>query len=167
MFFLELQLLFKRAANNGAERPLFLFGFFDDGLLKGCWQQNAGGHVAARSLFPFHMSWYNMLYYTIVKKGCKIYLFLLFSVAMPNMPAENTVSTSFTLPRGLMEAIEHRSKIEMTNKSEQIRRALMNYLTTDERAQVLREMAAPGSFKPVPEKNVSYRKGKSRKRRKT
>jgi metal-responsive CopG/Arc/MetJ family transcriptional regulator len=77
------------------------------------------------------------------------------------MPAENTVSTSFTLPRGLMEAIEHKSKIEMTNKSEQIRRALMNYLTTDERAQVLREMAAPSSVRTAPEKKVSYRKSKS------
>jgi metal-responsive CopG/Arc/MetJ family transcriptional regulator len=85
---------------------------------------------------------------------------------MPNAPAENTVSTSFTLPRGLMEAIEQRSKIEMTNKSELIRRALMNYLTTDERAQVLREMAAPNSFRTAPETKVSYRKSKSRKRQK-
>lgn len=59
---------------------------------------------------------------------------------MPNTPAENTVSTSFTLPRELMDALKLRAKSQMTNTSELIRRALMNYLSEDERAAVLRDM---------------------------
>ena len=84
---------------------------------------------------------------------------------MPNAPAENTVSTSFTLPRELLEIIEHRAKIEMTNRSELIRRALMNYLTDDERADVLREMhgAASRSSKTAGSKAVSYGKAKTKK----
>jgi metal-responsive CopG/Arc/MetJ family transcriptional regulator len=81
---------------------------------------------------------------------------------MPNAPHENTVSTSFTLPRELLEAIEHRAKGEMTNKSDLIRRALMNYLTEDERVSVLREMHGTAPARTTPAKRVSYRKSKSK-----
>ena len=84
---------------------------------------------------------------------------------MPNAPAENTVATSFTLPRELMEAIELRAELEMTKKSELIRRALMNYLSAEERAHVLNEMRSSSSAKAKAgaEKNVSYRKERTRK----
>jgi metal-responsive CopG/Arc/MetJ family transcriptional regulator len=82
---------------------------------------------------------------------------------MPNAPAENTVSTSFTLPRELLEAIEYRAKVEMTNKSELIRRALMNYLTTEERANVLKEIHDLTAASHPPQTKISYRKSKTKK----
>lgn len=59
---------------------------------------------------------------------------------MPNQPAPNTVTASFTLPRELFDAVETESKRKMTNKSDIIRRALMNYLSPAERAKVEAEM---------------------------
>ncbi len=82
---------------------------------------------------------------------------------MPNAPAENTVSTSFTLPRELMQAIEHRADAEGMNKSELIRRALLNYLSAEERAHVLNEMRNCSPARTTSDKSVSYRKDKARK----
>lgn len=82
---------------------------------------------------------------------------------MPNAPAENTVSTSFTLPRELMHVIESRAKSEGMNKSELIRRALLNYLSAEERAHVLNEMRSSSPSRAGSEKSVSYRKDRSRK----
>jgi hypothetical protein len=77
---------------------------------------------------------------------------------MPNKPAEGTVSVSFTLPRILSEKVEERAKIEMTNKSDIIRRALMNYLTEAERVMVLQEIAvAKNKSMPKPQ-DVYYRR---------
>ena len=56
---------------------------------------------------------------------------------MPNQPGQDTVTISFTLPRALNAALEARAAREMTNKSDIIRRALMNHLTPEERANVL------------------------------
>lgn len=69
---------------------------------------------------------------------------------MPNQPSENTVATSFTLPRDLLEAVEALAAKEMTNKSDIIRRALMNYLSPAEREQVrqLRLRAAEKATTP-------------------
>ncbi len=60
---------------------------------------------------------------------------------MPNQPGPNTVATSFTLPRDLLRAVNSKASREMTNKSDIIRRALMNYLSPVERAEVNREIA--------------------------
>lgn len=58
---------------------------------------------------------------------------------MPNSPAQDTVTVSFTMPRRLLEAIESESRITLSNKSDIIRRALMNHLSPSERAEVIRE----------------------------
>lgn len=60
---------------------------------------------------------------------------------MPNQPGPNTVATSFTLPRDLLTAVNAKAKREMTNKSDIIRRALMNYLSPAEQAMVRHELA--------------------------
>ncbi len=79
---------------------------------------------------------------------------------MPNKPAEDTVSVSFTLPRILAEAVEERAKTAMTNKSDIIRRALMNYLTEPERTMVLQEISEIQK-KPLPQAQpASYTKKK-------
>lgn len=67
---------------------------------------------------------------------------------MPNQPGENTVATSFTLPRDLLEAVEAHAAKEMTNKSDIIRRALMNYLSPAEREQV-RQLRLRAAEKPA------------------
>jgi len=59
---------------------------------------------------------------------------------MANQPDPNTVATSFTLPRQLFAAVKRKAKKEMTNQSDIVRRALMNYLTPEERATVLKEI---------------------------
>jgi Arc/MetJ-type ribon-helix-helix transcriptional regulator len=61
---------------------------------------------------------------------------------MANQPGENTRSISFTLPRALLEAVEAKVRRKMTNKSEFIRQALMNYLTPEERAIVESQIEA-------------------------
>lgn len=55
---------------------------------------------------------------------------------MPNKPASGTVTVSFTLPRMLAEQVELISRRQLTNKSELIRRALMEYLPDDVRLAV-------------------------------
>ena len=60
---------------------------------------------------------------------------------MPNQPAPNTVATSFTLPRDLLSVVERVAKKNLTNKSDIIRRALMNYLAPAERAWVQQQVA--------------------------
>lgn len=77
---------------------------------------------------------------------------------MPNQPDENTVATSFTLPRALHDATVEEAKRKMTNKSDIIRRALMHYLPENESAAVLKEIA---ESKPLPaSKPVNYKKRK-------
>jgi hypothetical protein len=72
---------------------------------------------------------------------------------MPNRPAANTVTISFTLPKRLLEAVETEARLNMTSKSDVIRRALMNYLSPPERQQVLRDVASsPKSSGPSPTK---------------
>lgn len=68
---------------------------------------------------------------------------------MPNQPGPNTVSTSFTLPSYLLEAVEKLAASEMTGKSDIIRRALMNYLTPVERARVQRQVSRISEVAPV------------------
>ena len=76
---------------------------------------------------------------------------------MPNQPAEDTISTSFTLPRALYKELKRRARAGMTNKSDIIRQALLNYLPEDSRAAVLRELAAAdGSGSQVGERVKSY-----------
>ncbi len=63
---------------------------------------------------------------------------------MANQPDENTVATSFTLPRQLFAAVKRKAKSELTNQSDIVRRALMNYLPLDERRAVLKEIGESG-----------------------
>jgi Arc/MetJ-type ribon-helix-helix transcriptional regulator len=78
---------------------------------------------------------------------------------MPNQPKPGTVATSFTLPKDLLDAVEAHAAKEMTNKSDIIRRALMNYLSPAEREYVSRSLRAAekasssyGSKKPRSQK---------------
>jgi hypothetical protein len=65
---------------------------------------------------------------------------------VPNQPGPNTASTSFTLPSRLLDLVNSKAARELTNKSGIIRRALMNYLSPGERADVqLRIMENSGS----------------------
>jgi Arc/MetJ-type ribon-helix-helix transcriptional regulator len=61
---------------------------------------------------------------------------------MANSPSENTVTVSFTMPRSLLAAIQEQARRDLSNQSEVMRRALMNSLTSSERAAVLREVGA-------------------------
>jgi hypothetical protein len=70
------------------------------------------------------------------------YLFLIYP-RMPNRPAPSTITVSFTLPKRLLEAVETEARLNMTSKSDVIRRALMNYLSAPERNQVLRDVISP------------------------
>jgi predicted transcriptional regulator len=56
---------------------------------------------------------------------------------MPNSPADGTVTVSFTLPADLDEAVVGLARANLTNKSDIIRRALIQYLPEDLRAKVL------------------------------
>ncbi len=56
---------------------------------------------------------------------------------MANSPHPDTVTVSFTLPQSLAAAVEMRAKASLTNKSDIIRRALLDFLTPDERAAVM------------------------------
>ena len=69
---------------------------------------------------------------------------------MPNQPAEDTVTASFTMPRALLDTVRSRARREMTNQSDIMRRALMNSLTPTERQQVLES----NSSKPSPASRV-------------
>lgn len=61
---------------------------------------------------------------------------------MPNQPSPATIATSFTLPRGLLDLVEREARRKLTNKSDIIRQALMNYLTPGERALVQEQQMA-------------------------
>jgi len=61
---------------------------------------------------------------------------------MPNQPAQSTVMISFTLPRRLDQAVEAEAATKMTNKSDIIRRALMDWIPPEERKAVEDEIAA-------------------------
>jgi Ribbon-helix-helix protein, copG family len=65
---------------------------------------------------------------------------------MANQPGENTETVSFTLPRALHIALQRKAKKSMANKSDIIRRALMNYLTPEEREAVERALGSLGDY---------------------
>jgi metal-responsive CopG/Arc/MetJ family transcriptional regulator len=56
---------------------------------------------------------------------------------MANSPHPETVTVSFTLPRELAAAVEQRARQGLTNKSDIIRRALLNYLSPEEAQQIM------------------------------
>jgi metal-responsive CopG/Arc/MetJ family transcriptional regulator len=60
---------------------------------------------------------------------------------VPNQRRANTTATSFTLPEQLLALVNRKAAGEMTNKSDIIRRALMNYLSPGERAAVQSRIA--------------------------
>lgn len=61
---------------------------------------------------------------------------------MPNQPSADTVTVSFTLPKALSDAVNARARRDLTNKSDIIRRALMDYLDPATRAAIVQEMTA-------------------------
>jgi len=58
-----------------------------------------------------------------------------------NSPHPNTVTVSFTLPKAMADAVTRRAKLELTNKSDIIRRALMDYLPPQEVAAIKQSIA--------------------------
>jgi Arc/MetJ-type ribon-helix-helix transcriptional regulator len=81
---------------------------------------------------------------------------------MANSPHPETVTVSFTLPQSLATAVEQRAKASLTNKSDIIRRALLEFLSASERAVVMSAVMedAPNPAIPKRKSVVSYRKGK-------
>lgn len=59
---------------------------------------------------------------------------------MANSPHPDTVTVSFTLPRPLAEAVSEIAKKEMTNKSDIIRRALLDYISPAQKAAIVQEV---------------------------
>jgi metal-responsive CopG/Arc/MetJ family transcriptional regulator len=59
---------------------------------------------------------------------------------MANRPHKETVIASFTLPKFLLDLVEQKAGEKMTNKSDIIRQAIMNYLSPTEREWVVREI---------------------------
>jgi metal-responsive CopG/Arc/MetJ family transcriptional regulator len=55
---------------------------------------------------------------------------------MPNKRADGIVNVSFTMPSEMAKALDRRAKMEMTNKSEIVRRAVMAFLSPQEVAQI-------------------------------
>jgi Arc/MetJ-type ribon-helix-helix transcriptional regulator len=68
---------------------------------------------------------------------------------MASQPHPNTMTVSFTLPRQLAAAVDAHAAAKLTNKSDIIRRALLDYLGPQEAARimdsVLRERAGDES----------------------
>lgn len=56
---------------------------------------------------------------------------------MASQPHPNTVTASFTLPRQLAAALDAHAAANLTNKSDIIRRALLDYLGPDEAARIM------------------------------
>lgn len=55
---------------------------------------------------------------------------------MPNQRRAGVVNVSFTMPRALADALDQRARMEMTNKSDVVRRAIMAALTDEQREQL-------------------------------
>jgi len=84
---------------------------------------------------------------------------------MPNQPAKNTASTSFTLPGALLRLVETKARQKMTNKSDIIRQALMNYLTSGEKAWVMQQMGDMEQSMTLNETPAEYRTAKIKPRK--
>lgn len=94
--------------------------------------------------------------------------FFIIPSGVPNQPSPNTVATSFTLPVQLLDLVNRKAAGEMTNKSDIIRRALMNYLSPRERAAVqlrIAENSGSGDQHNHFEK-ISYSKPKKKPKKK-
>lgn len=77
---------------------------------------------------------------------------------MPNRRAPGIVNASFTMPASMVEKLEARARMEMTNKSEIVRRAIMSFLTEAERDQIMKTIMndAPNADAPVSKGRVNY-----------
>jgi len=100
----------------------------------------------------------NIEYYTQAKRNVAESEKLLYPSRMANSPHPETVTVSFTLPRSLQEAVEQRAKASLTNKSDIIRRALLDYLSPSERAAVMGSVMndAPNPEAPKSKGPVKY-----------
>jgi len=85
---------------------------------------------------------------------------------MPNSPHPETVTVSFTLPRELAAAVSRTARAKLTNKSDVIRQALLQYLPENERAAVMEAInAEPVEPAAKPTEPVSYSGGKKKGRK--
>jgi hypothetical protein len=90
--------------------------------------------------------YYSVLYPT-QGKSCKT-LKNYYTRCVANSPHPNTVTVSFTLPKAMADAVTRRAKLELTNKSDIIRRALMAYLPPQEVAAIKHSIAQEASAPP-------------------
>ena len=84
---------------------------------------------------------------------------------MPNKRAAGIVNVSFTMPAAMAERLEAMARRDLTNKSEIVRRAIMNFLTPAE-VEAIRSSAmndAPNNSVTQSQGQVTYPKGKSKK----
>lgn len=77
---------------------------------------------------------------------------------MPNAPHPATVTVSFTLPRELAAAVESRARVKLTNKSDIIRRALLDYLGPEEACRIMESVLndEAGASAPAKQGPVEY-----------
>lgn len=66
---------------------------------------------------------------------------------MPNQRGAGIVNVSFTMPGEMAKALERRAKLEMTNKSEIVRRAVMAFLSPQEVAAIKQSILRGSSGK--------------------
>ena len=59
---------------------------------------------------------------------------------MPNDPSPDQELITFWMPRSLLTAVDHAAKVQFSNRSDFIRRALMKDLSPEEQKRVLEEM---------------------------
>lgn len=78
---------------------------------------------------------------------------------MPNQRAAGIVNVSFSMPQSMADTLESRARIEMTNRSEIVRRAVMAYLSPSERARIQQSLLEAGSSK-VAETGGGYKTAK-------
>jgi len=78
----------------------------------------------------------NIQYYTRDKKNLHKNEKILYPLPVANSPHPDTVTVSFTMPREMVAALDRRAKMELTNKSDIIRRALLAYLPSSEAAAI-------------------------------
>lgn len=87
-------------------------------------------------------------------------------MGMANQPSPETVTVSFTLPRGLAEAVAHQAKKKLTNKSDIIRRALLAYIPPDEAEAIMASVLndGPSEMANQTESTTTYKTTHPRKR---
>ena len=138
------------------EASILFVCLLNDGRLQRPWHGNGArfpivGMALAASSFGWgvchgvvcDVAEYYPILYPAQEKCCGNWEFY-YTRPVPNSPHSDTVTVSFTLPRGLNEAVLRHAKMNLTNKSDIVRRALLAYLPPEEAAEVIRSAQSKG-----------------------